>query len=516
MTVELCRPVEAHARQVMDWRNDPHTLAMFFHREPKTWESFWPEFRDTYFTDPGLPPLFARAGDQRVAFLRFQPCAHPEGRGRAVDISVNVAPEHRGKGFGVAAIRAGLDYLADTSGYDGVLAEVRAENHGSHKAFLGAGFRKLDEAVHHVEDTGEDCPVVRYVFDLTPSGWTSTGVFVIAEAGSNWRMGNDKRDRAMGRALIDVAVVAGADAVKFQTYRPETVYVENAGSSAYLAENGIDEDIRDIFADLAMPYELVGDLADYSRQCGIAFMSTPFSEQDFAAIDPHVDRHKIASYEISHPALIDLAAASGKPTLMSTGAATEDDISWAVDRYRAAGGRDLCLLQCTAKYPAPLASLNLRTLAWLKRRYHCAVGLSDHSRHPTMAPLAAAAMGARVIEKHYTLDNRLPGPDHAFAVTPGELAEMVRGIRAVEETLGDGVKRVQPDEQELRAFAQRRLQATRPVKAGEPLREGENFAVLRPGQQRPGVHPRHLPEVENRPAARDIPVGDGIQFGDWQ
>lgn len=340
-------------------------------------------------------------------------------------------------------------------------------------------------------------------------------VFVIAEAGSNWRMGTPKRDLAMARALIDVAVEAGADAVKFQTYKPETVYVENAGTSDYLSEAGIKEDIREIFKDLSMPYGMVPQLAEYCRKQGILFMSTPFSLDDFAAVDPYVELHKIASYEISHLRLIEACARSGKPLIMSTGAADESDIAWAVDTFRANGGGQLGLMQCTARYPAPLDSLNIRTLPWLVERFGVMSGLSDHSRDPVAGPAAAVALGARFIEKHYTLDNRLPGPDHSFALTPSELSRMVKTIRDVSRTLGSGAKTVQVEEEELHRYAQRRVQATRPIAKGETLREGDNIAILRPGRQAGGVHPRHLGAIEGHRATRDIPLGDGIRAGDW-
>ena len=515
LRIEICRAVEEDARQVMAWRNDPDTLAVSFHREAKTWGEFWPEFRDTYFFDPGLPPLFVLAGNERVGFLRFRPAQHPRGlAGRTVDVSINLAPERRGDGLGAPALACGLEFAA-AAGVDGVLAEVRLENEVSSRVFEKAGFERLDEAVHAVADTGEDVPVARYVYELTPPFWRRNGVFVIAEAGSNWRVGSPEGDAAMGRSLVDAAVEAGADAVKFQTYRADTVYVANAGSSDYLSASGIEENIGDIFADLAMPYEMVGDLAGYAAGRGIGFMSTPFSADDFAAVDPFVEVHKIASYEISHPHLLTLAGQSGKPLVLSTGASGEDDIAWAVDTFQAAGGRDLCLMQCTARYPAPPDSLNLAVLPWLKRRFGAAVGFSDHSRHPLHGPMAAVALGARVIEKHFTMDNTLPGPDHAFALEPDELRQMVDGIRGAEATLGDGAKRILGVEAELADYARRGLQALRPIAAGEILCEGDAFAVLRPGKRRLGLHARHRDRIEGRKAARAVAAGEGLQDGDW-
>ena len=360
-----------------------------------------------------------------------------------------------------------------------------------------------------------DAKAGTFKLDLIAEYWRRGGVFVIAEAGSNWRMGSPERDLAMAQALINVAVEAGADAVKFQTFRPETVYVAEAGASDYLADAGIKQSIRDIFADIAMPYDMLPKLADYARSRGIEFMSTAFSPADFAAVDPLVKVHKIASYEISHIRLIELAARSGKPTVMSTGAATLDDVAWAVGHYHRSGGKDLCLMQCTAKYPAPLDTLRLATIPELQRMFGVSVGLSDHSREAVVGPLAATAIGARVIEKHFTLDNRLPGPDHPFALTPEELADLVAAVRGASAARGHGVKEVLDAEMELAAFAQRGLQAIAEIKPGDILTEDQNIAILRPGKQTKGIHPRNLQRIVGRRAARAIPPGQGIRDGDW-
>jgi sialic acid synthase SpsE/RimJ/RimL family protein N-acetyltransferase len=515
ISFEVCRPIESHAQQVMDWRNDPDTLWASYHSTPKVWDEFWPEFRDTYFLETAdIQPVFALIAGLRQGFLRFSRVQHPAGlTGRCVEIAINLAPGARGKGLGPRILRAALQHLL-VNGVDTVYAEVLAKNTRSAKTFSKAGFTVIGDSSKFIADTGETHSIRRFLANLVAPYWRQKPVYIIAEAGSNWRMGTPKRDLAMARALIDVAADAGANAVKFQTYKPESVYVENAGQSEYLSEAGIKDDIRDIFADLSMPYEMLPKLAEYCRGRGIDFMSTPFSPSDFAAIDPHVAVHKIASYEISHPHLIRLAAQSKKPLVLSTGASNEADIAWAVDTFRASGGLDMCLLQCTAKYPAPMSSLNLATIPWLRRRFGVATGLSDHSREPALAPVMAVALGARVIEKHYTFDNRLPGPDHSFAITASELATLVQGVRLAEEALGDGAKRVLPAEEELADYARRGLQATRAINPGEILREGVNFAVLRPGKQKLGIHPRHTPRVEGQTATRPIPPGHGLSLDD--
>ncbi len=340
-------------------------------------------------------------------------------------------------------------------------------------------------------------------------------IFVIAEAGSNWRMGTAARDRKMALTLIDAAAEAGADAVKFQTYRAETVYVPNAGMSDYLAQNGIRESITEIFKDLSMPYEMIPMLAAHCKKRKIEFMSSIFSKNDFKAVDPCTRFHKIASYEITHSGLLALAARSRKPLILSVGASTYEDIDWAIRYFKKCGGKRISLMQCTAKYPAPFSSLNLKVIPALMQRYGVPVGLSDHSRDPILGPVAAVALGATLIEKHYTLHNRLPGPDHAFAITAEELKEMVRRIRECESALGHGKKIVLAEEQELKHYAQRAVQATRTIQKGEKFLEDINIAILRPGRQRQGVHPKFISSIEGKRAHRRIPAGDGIQKTDY-
>lgn len=338
--------------------------------------------------------------------------------------------------------------------------------------------------------------------------------YIIAEAGSNWRMGAPKRDLAMARALIDVAKDAGCDAVKFQTYRSNTVYVANAGESDYLVESGIKESINDIFDDLSMPYELLEKLAAYSREKQIDFMSTPFSIEDADAVDPFVHLHKIASYEISHTRLQTHLAKKGKPIVFSTGASTYEDIDFAVEHLRASGAKSLAILQCTAKYPAALEDINVAEIFALHQKYGVPVGLSDHSREAVTAPAAAVALGASIIEKHYTLHNRLPGADHPFAIEPHELRAMVAAVRATERARGSAGKRISDAEKELYAFARRGLQATRAIASGDVVKLGDNVEILRPGKHPLGAHPRHLPIIDGRRARRPIAQGSGINVGD--
>ena len=344
-------------------------------------------------------------------------------------------------------------------------------------------------------------------------------VFIIAEAGSNWRMGTPERDMKMAKTLIDVAADAGADAIKFQTYRSHSVYVPNAGDSDYLSEAGIKESINKIFDDLSMPYEMIPELAKYSKKKNIEFMSTPFSVNDAKAIDPFTNYHKIASYEISHLRLIEYIANTGKPTFLSTGGANKEEIRWALEKFLANGGKKITLLQTTAKYPAPIDSLNLKAMIDLYnefKEFDIDVGLSDHSTSPIIGPITATALGASVIEKHFTLDKKLPGPDHSFALNPSELKEMVIAIRNAEKSLGNGKKIILEEELELRDYAQRTIQCIKTISKGDVLVEGENIDILRSGKQKKGIHPRFLEEMKQVKATRNIPIGEGITQKDYE
>lgn len=512
---EYVLPSEEHARLVMAWRNDPITLQWSYNHRPKEWPVFLLEFKADYFNF--IPPLFALHEGQRVAFLRFRPVADPLAPTRhCCDISINVAPEFRGRGLGSAILQAIKPWLA-REGYDDIYAEVFKDNLASLKTFERAGYKRLADCSKLLENNAETVTICRFLADLThPSdGDIKAKVFIIAEAGSNWRMGSRTRDLAMAKTLIDLAAEAGADAVKFQCFRAKTIYVANAGSSVYLADAGIDDTMESLFADLEMPYEMLQELDALCCRAAIELMVTPFSSTDFAAVDPFVRRHKIASYEIGHIHLLRLAAQSQKPTIISTGAATEEEIAWAVTAYRQFGGKELTLMQCTACYPAPPGSMNLRAISWLHKRFQTPVGLSDHSQHPIAAPVAAVALGASTIEKHFTLDKRLPGPDHAFALTPSELKAMVAAIREAEQMRGAPFKVIADEEQELRAFARRGIQASKAIGHGDLLQEGVNIDLLRPGQRPLGLHAKFLAEIEGQRARRAIPLGDGIQRGDY-
>jgi sialic acid synthase SpsE/RimJ/RimL family protein N-acetyltransferase len=260
---------------------------------------------------------------------------------------------------------------------------------------------------------------------------------------------------------------------------------------------------------MEMPYEWLPVLSDACRERRIEFLVSVFDEDSADRVDPYVKAFKIASYEMTHLPLLRHVAAKGKPVIVSTGTATLDEVAESVDAFFATGNRNLVLMQCTAAYPAALDALNVRAIAALRDRFDVPVGFSDHSRDPIVAPVAAVACGACVLEKHFTPSNALEGPDHRFAVEPAELRSMVQAIRDAEAALGSAVKTVAPVEQELRAFARRSIFARRPIARGEVFTT-DNTAVLRCGQHEPGLPPARYETVLGRRATRPVSTDAAI------
>jgi len=334
-----------------------------------------------------------------------------------------------------------------------------------------------------------------------------THVFVIAEAGSNWKCGSYHDDLNQAKKLIKVAANAGADAVKFQTYRPETTYVSNPGGSKTLSYS---ENIDTIFEKHSMPYEIIPELVEFCKEENILFMSTPFSVQDAKAIDPYTKIHKVASFEINHVKLLEFLATTKKPIIVSTGSSTYDEIDFCVNLLQKNGCDKIILLQCTSKYPCPIDALNLSVIPKMKSKYNLPVGFSDHSVEPIIAPLLSIGLGSTIIEKHFTLDKNLPGPDHFFALNPNELNQMIDSIRKAELAHGTGNKEILKEELETRKFAKRSLQAIQNISKGDILELEKNFDILRPGDRIRGLDAQFSFILDGKKSKIDVAKGDGI------
>ena len=300
--------------------------------------------------------------------------------------------------------------------------------------------------------------------------------FVIAEAGVNH---NGNLDTAI--RMVEAAVLARADAVKFQTFRTDKLVTPSAPMAGYQSANiGRAGTQREMLAALELSEQAHRKLAALCRRKGILFLSTPFDEESADFLDElGIPAFKIGSGELTNLPFLAHVARKRKPMIVSTGMADLREVGQAVQTIRRAGNSRIILLHCVSAYPADPATVNLRAMATLSGRFGVPAGFSDHTRGIEVA-VGAAALGACVIEKHFTLDRRMSGPDHRASLEPRELAAMVYAIRTVQSALGDGVKRPVAAERNTARVARRSLVAARNIKAGEKL-DRVAIVIKRPG-----------------------------------
>jgi pseudaminic acid synthase len=329
-------------------------------------------------------------------------------------------------------------------------------------------------------------------------------VYIVAEMSANHRQDFDQAVR-----ILHAAKEVGADAVKLQTYTPDTLTIPS--DEEYLRIGGgtlwDGRTLYDLYSEAYMPWEWQPKLKKIADEIGIDLFSTAF---DPTAVDfleqMGVPVHKVASFEIVDIPLIEKMARTGKPLIISTGMATLGEIEEAVQAARRAGATQIALLKCTSAYPAPPEEMNLRTIPHLAEAFGVPVGLSDHTLGIAV-PVAAVALGACIVEKHFTLSRDIGGPDSAFSLEPHEFKAMVEAIRTVEKALGKVHYGITEQEAKSRVF-RRSLWVVKDMKAGEMFTE-ENVRSIRPGY---GLHPRHLNDVLGRRAARDIKRGTPLSW----
>jgi len=304
----------------------------------------------------------------------------------------------------------------------------------------------------------------------------SKRVFIIAEAGVNH---NGSLDLAY--QLIDIAKDAGADAVKFQTFKTENNISKLADKAEYQKKTtGSDKSQLEMIKKLEISFDDFVKLKKYCDKKGIMFLSTPFDHQSIDFLYDLVDIYKIPSGEIINYPYLKHIAAKNKPLIMSTGMANLGEVEEAINTIRSVNSKaKISLLHCTTNYPTPYEEVNLKAMQTLAAAFKLPVGYSDHTLGIEV-PIAAVVIGAKIIEKHFTLDKNLPGPDHKASLEPNELKEMVKVIRNIEVALGDGIKKPNRSEIEIMKVARRSLIASRDIKVGEIIKESD-IAIKRPG-----------------------------------
>ena len=320
-------------------------------------------------------------------------------------------------------------------------------------------------------------------------------VYVVAEAGVNH---DGKVDRAL--ALVDAAADAGADAVKFQVFDVERLVARGTEKAEYQKAGDRGESQDEMLRGLQLERDDFARIAEHSRSRGIAFLASPFDE---ASVDVVVELGapaiKIASPDLVNLPLVGYAASKGLPLVLSTGMADMEETRRGVDAARAAGAKELVVLQCVSTYPAQPEDANLAAMSTLSRELEVPIGFSDHTLGTAVA-IAAAALGACLIEKHLTLDRSSPGPDHAASLEPAEMRALVEGCRTAQAAIGDGIKRPADAELENARVVRRSLAAALDLPAGSVIARS-SLVALRPGT---GIPAARLDELVGRELARDV------------
>ena len=329
------------------------------------------------------------------------------------------------------------------------------------------------------------------------------GIYIIAEAGVN-----HNGSFQLACKLVDEAKKAGVDCIKFQTFKAEKLVSHSAKKAEYQKKTTGDSSQQDMLKQLELSFDEFIQLKAYCDKIGIAFLSTPF---DFDSLDflNTIDMPfwKIPSGEITnYPYLVALAK-TGKPIVMSTGMCTMQEIGEAVDVLKENGAGEIKLLHCNTEYPTPFEDVNLTAMEDIRKAFGVEVGYSDHTKGIEI-PIAAAALGATVIEKHFTLDKNMEGPDHKASLEPQELAQMVCAIRNIEKALGDGVKRPSKSEEKNKPIARKSIVAQKEIKKGEVL-TADNLTVKRPCE---GISPMQWENVLGRKAIRDFAPDEMIEI----
>ncbi len=328
--------------------------------------------------------------------------------------------------------------------------------------------------------------------------------YVIAEVSANH---NQKFETA--EAIVRAAKEAGADAVKLQTYRPDTITIQSHQNYFHVSGGTLwdGSTLYDLYAEAFTPWEWQPRLKKKAEDLGMDLFSSAF---DATAVDfleqMEVPAHKVASFELVDIPLIQRMARTGKPLIMSTGMAAVEEIDEALQCARDAGANQIALLKCTSAYPAPAEEMNLRTIPEMARRFGVPVGLSDHTMG-IAAPVAAVVLGACIIEKHLTLSRSTAGPDSAFSLEPQEFKAMVDAVRSAEKCLGEVQFGLSSKEEASRVF-RRSLFVVQDVKQGE-LFTASNVRSIRPGH---GLHTRHLSEVLGKRAAQNTERGTPLSW----
>ena len=465
-------------KNIFELSNDPVVRANSIHIEEIKWDDHvkWFNKKINVLQEPFY--IVEDENKNLIAQVRFNNTDEPI-------ISISITKSFRGKGLAAEIIKL----ASKKSNYNKIFAYIKKGNIPSLKSFEKAEYKIISE----------DENFIKMLY--------KSPVYIIAEMSAN-----HCGDFELAKKIIKTAKEIGADAVKVQTYTADTITI-NSQNPEFLIKDEDNlwkgENLYNLYQKAYTPWEWQGKLKEYADEIGIDFFSTPF---DYTAVDflesINVPMYKIASFEAIDYPLIKYAARLGKPMIISVGISSLEEIQGAINACKAVGNNDITILKCTSAYPAKLEDMNLNTIKDLQERFRAQgvkIGLSDHSMS-IIPPITAVAMGASVIEKHFTLDRALGGADSGFSLNTEEFAAMVKAVRETEKALGQISYKVN---EKNRKFA-RSLYVVKPIKKGEKFTK-ENVRSIRPAN---GLHPKYYEEVLGKTAKKDYAFATPLTLED--
>lgn len=499
MIIEPIEKNDANCELIMKWRNDVITREMSFNQNVKLWDEFKNEFYNNYFNNL-IPPLFVTLENNKIGMISFI----DNKEDNSLVININIAPENRGKKMGNKIIYSGIEYIKNKYNCkQNIIAHIKEKNIPSIKIFEKEGFKFQEKYIKN----NETILKYKYIMNSIKIGNNiinnESQTYIIAELSANH---NQNLENA--KQLIKEAHKCGANAIKLQTYTPDTITL-NCKKNYFKIKGTLwdDQYLYDLYNKAYTPWEWHKELKEEANNLGMDLFSSPF---DTTAVDflESLDfpAYKIASCEITDHILIKKIAQTRKPVIISSGMASKEELKEAIDLLRENGCNQICMLKCTSAYPAKPEDANLITMKDMAESFDVIPGLSDHTLGIEV-PVTSVALGAKIIEKHFTLSRDSGSPDDAFSLNPNEFKLMVDSIRIAEKSIGKitygGVK----SEDECKKF-RRSLFVCKNTKKGE-IFTSENIRSVRPGN---GLHTKFYENVLGKKANFDIEYGEPLNW----
>lgn len=504
MNIIKVKKNEKDGKLILKWRNDPITRKCFFNQKFQYWDNFKKIFFDKYFLNY-IPPLFAIYNNKKIAFIGLK---NNENFKNSINISINLNPEYRGKKLAVPIILKILIYINNNyPEIKNIIAEIKEFNIPSIKSFEKCNFKLINKLFKN------DSTILVYNFNMENLKFCINGkiigknypTYFIAELSCN-----HNQDIKQAYKLIDEAHKSGANAIKLQTYTADTMTINSDKPYFKDCLKGSiweGETLYNLYKRAYTPWEWTQELKEYANKLGMDLFSSPF---DVTAVDfleeLEIPCYKIASFEIVDHVLIKRIAQTGKPVIISSGMASRGELEEAVNLLRKNGCNQIAMLKCTSAYPAKPEDANLITLQNMAQTFDVIPGLSDHTLGVEV-PITAVALGAKIIEKHFTLSRESGSPDDAFSLTPDEFKQMVDSVRIVEKAIGKVTYGGTKSEEECKKF-RKSLFIVKDVKRGDILTK-ENIRSIRPGY---GLHTRYYEEILGKKVREDIERGEPLSW----